>query len=83
MVQLSCKTYPSGATALGFVTGAERVAPATSLALAEGSGGGCNAELGFCGMSGKSGGKIGGLTAGEYDGELSASGSAMASVLKT
>jgi hypothetical protein len=38
------------------------VAPATLSGAAEGSGSGCNSELGFCGMSGKSGGRTDGLT---------------------
>ena len=37
-----------------------RSVPATLSGAPEGSGGGCNSELGFCGMSGKSGGRIGG-----------------------
>jgi hypothetical protein len=32
--------------------------------VAAGLGGGCSSELGFCGMSGKSGGRVGGLTGG-------------------
>jgi hypothetical protein len=35
--------------------------PATLSGLAEGSGAGCNSELGFCGMSGKSGDRVGGV----------------------
>jgi hypothetical protein len=38
--------------------------PATLSGFAEGSGAGCNSELGFCAMSGKSGGRVGGLTGG-------------------
>jgi hypothetical protein len=40
------------------------VLPATLSGVAEGSEGGCNSELGFCGISGKSGGRVGGLTGG-------------------
>lgn len=38
--------------------------PATSSGVADGGAGGCSSELGFCGMSGKSGGKVGGVTGG-------------------
>jgi hypothetical protein len=38
--------------------------PAILSAAEEGSGGGCNSELGFCAISGKSGGRVGGLTGG-------------------
>ena len=59
-----------------------RVAPATWSGVAEGSGGGCNSELGFCGMSGKSGGRVGGLTGGGSGWGLSSSGLGMALVLE-
>jgi hypothetical protein len=55
--------------------------PATLSGVAEGSGGGCNSELGFCGMSGKSGGRVGGLTGGGSGWRLSWSGLGMALVL--
>src|ERR1700689_1699756 len=38
------------------------VVPRTLSEVAEGGEGGCNSELGFCGMSGKSGGRVGGVT---------------------
>ena len=50
------------------------VVPATLSAAAKDSGGGCNSELGFCGMSGKSGGRVGGLTGGGSGSRLSARG---------
>jgi hypothetical protein len=56
--------------------------PATLSGVAEGSGGGCNLELGFCGMSGKSGGRVGGLTGGGSGWCLSSSGLGMALVLE-
>jgi hypothetical protein len=58
------------------------VVPATLPGVAEGSEGGCNSELGFCGMSGKSGGRIGGLTGGGSGEGLSLSSLGMALVLR-
>jgi hypothetical protein len=46
------------------VSGNSTVVPATWSGVAERSEGGCNSELGFCGISGKSGGRVGGLTGG-------------------
>jgi hypothetical protein len=57
--------------------------PASLSAVAEGLGGGCNSELGFCGMSGKSGGRIGGLTGGGSGWGMSSFGLGMALVLET
>jgi hypothetical protein len=54
------------------------VVPATLSGFAKGSGEGCNSELGFCGMSGKSGGKVGGRTGGASGWGLSSSGLGMA-----
>jgi hypothetical protein len=48
----------------GLSSAESGVAPATLSGVAEGGGGGCSSELGFCGMSGKSGGKVGGVTGG-------------------
>jgi len=45
-------------------SGGEVFMPATLSGVAEGGGDGCNSELGFCGMSGKSGGNVGGVTGG-------------------
>jgi len=56
------------------------VVPATFSGVAEGSEGGCNSELRFCGMSGKSGGRAGGLMGGGSDWGLSSSGLGMALV---
>jgi hypothetical protein len=50
---ISSFALPSG------LSGNSTVVPATRSGVAEGSGGGCNTELGFCGMSGKSGGRGG------------------------
>jgi hypothetical protein len=50
-------------------------------AVVEGSEGGCNSELGFCGISGKSGGRVGGLTGGVSGWTLSSSGLDIALVL--
>jgi hypothetical protein len=47
--------------------------PATLSGVAEGSGAGCNSELGFCAMSGKSGGRVGGLTGGGSGGQSDSS----------
>jgi hypothetical protein len=59
------------------------VLPATLSGVAEGSEGGCNSELGFCGISGKSGGRVGGLTGGGSFWALWPFGWGIASVLKT
>jgi hypothetical protein len=56
--------------------------PETLSGVAEGSEGGCNSELGFCGMSGKSGGRVGGLKGGGSGWGLSSSGLGMALVLE-
>jgi hypothetical protein len=47
--------YGAGSAGAGAV-------PATVCGAAEGGGGGCRSELGFCGMSGKSGGSVGDVT---------------------
>jgi hypothetical protein len=59
------------------------VRPATLSGVAEGSEGGCNSELGFCGISGKSGDRVGGLTGGGSFWALWPFGWGIASVLKT
>jgi hypothetical protein len=52
---------PAG-VARPFRTAGSSVVPATSPGVAEGGGGGCSSEFGFCGTSGKSGGRVGGVT---------------------
>jgi hypothetical protein len=57
-----CRFLRDGSYPLRFGFAEAHVVPRTSSGVAEGGGGGCNSELGFCGMSGKSGGRVGGVT---------------------
>jgi hypothetical protein len=54
--------FPLARGSYGAGSAGADVVPATLSGVAEGGGGGCSSELGFRGMSGKSGGRVGGVT---------------------